>query len=165
MNSAGIPANPGRRHNNGVEIMLKRVLAAILFGTPLSTAAIAQGNPMCSNVAEAASWPADQDAVVAAPDNHKVLFENDDIRVLQVSVRAGEREKTHHHKYPSVMIVHSRPSYKNYDKQGNEIPPATVPAEMPVVARLPAQAAHAIQVFDSRPFMAIRVELKKLCQP
>nr|WP_321226677.1 hypothetical protein [uncultured Psychroserpens sp.] len=31
-----------------------------------------------------ADWPAELDAVVAAPHNHKILLENDQVRVLEV---------------------------------------------------------------------------------
>ena len=45
------------------------------------------------------------DAVVAAPGSHQVLFENDDVRVLEVTIAAGHREPEHTHRDPSVMIV------------------------------------------------------------
>lgn len=147
------------------EQAMKRSSICALLLCFVSFPAAAQGNQMCSNWTEAKSWPVEQDAVNAAPDNHRVLLETDDLRVLEVTVRPGEREKVHHHRWPSVMVVTQRPSYKNYDKEGKEIPPATSAApELPIVARLPAQAAHAINVLDTLPFKAIRVEFKRLCQ-
>ena len=38
------------------------------------------------------TWPPSMDAVVAAPGSHQVLFENDDVRVLEVTTAAGHRE-------------------------------------------------------------------------
>jgi hypothetical protein len=35
------------------------------------------------------TWPPSMDAVVAAPESHRVLFENDDVRVLEVIIAAG----------------------------------------------------------------------------
>ena len=49
--------------------------------------------------------PPSMDAVVAAPGSHRVLFENDDVRVLEVTIAAGHREPEHTHRDPSVMIV------------------------------------------------------------
>ena len=124
-------------------------------------------HPLSGNTAEATSWPPDLDAVKAAPANHKVIFESDELRVLEVTVRPGEREPLHHHRWPSVMVLHKRPVLKNYDKDGAEIKPGAgspTPADLPFVARLPAQAAHAVHVLDAQPFHAIRVEFKKLCQ-
>ncbi len=51
-----------------------------------------------------ATWDPALDAVVAAPKNHKVIFENDNLRVLEVTLEAGEEEPTHHHRWPSVFV-------------------------------------------------------------
>ena len=132
-----------------------------------SQAQVSPDHPLCGNAAEATSWSPDLDAVKAAPGNHKVIFESDELRVLEVTVRPGEREPLHHHRWPSVMVLHKRPALKNYDKDGAEIKPGAgspTPTDLPFVARLPAQAAHAVHVLDAQPFHAIRVEFKKLCQ-
>jgi hypothetical protein len=42
-------------------------------------------------------WPPHLDAVTAAPKNHRVLWEDDQVRVLEVTVRPGEREELRHH--------------------------------------------------------------------
>jgi len=51
------------------------------------------------------TWPPSMDAVVAAPGSHRVLFENDDVRVLEVTIAAGHRVPEHTHRDPGVMIV------------------------------------------------------------
>lgn len=148
--------------------MRKRTLLLVSLSLMFSTNAQseAQENPMCIGIEEASKWPSELDAVAAAPKNHRVLLENDEIRVLEVTVRAGEREELHHHRWPSAMIIDSRPNYANYDQNGKEIPPAVAGAPVfPVIARLPAQPAHKIEVFGGQPqpFHAIRIEFKKLC--
>jgi predicted metal-dependent enzyme (double-stranded beta helix superfamily) len=45
------------------------------------------------------------DAVAAAPDNHRVVFENEKVRVLEVTIKPGEKEPFHVHPMPSVMTV------------------------------------------------------------
>jgi hypothetical protein len=50
------------------------------------------------------NWDPALDAVIAAPGNHRVLFENDALRVLEVTLRDGEEEPTHHHRWPSVFV-------------------------------------------------------------
>jgi hypothetical protein len=50
------------------------------------------------------TWDPALDAVAAAPANHKVLFENDRLRVLEVTLEPSEEEPTHHHRWPSVFI-------------------------------------------------------------
>ena len=139
--------------------------------TAASLSSVAQAppeHPLCANSVEAKGWAPELDAVKAAPSNHKVIFESEELRVLEVTVRPGEREQLHHHPWPSVMVLHKRPTLKNYDKDGNEIRPGAgspTPTDLPFAARLPAQAAHAVHILDTQPFHAIRVEFKRLCQP
>ena len=51
-----------------------------------------------------AHWDPKLDAVIAAPANHKVVFENDRLRVLEVILEPNEQEPTHHHRWPSVFV-------------------------------------------------------------
>lgn len=49
-------------------------------------------------------WADSLDAVKAAPQNHKVIFENDKIRILEVILKPYEFEQMHTHRFPSVMF-------------------------------------------------------------
>lgn len=59
-------------------------------------------------------WPDTMDAVSAAPKNHKVLYEDDKVRILEVTVEPGEKENMHYHRWPSVLIVDSPAKKKEY---------------------------------------------------
>ena len=37
-------------------------------------------------------WPRELDALIAAPDSHRLLLENDRVRVLEVVIEPGARE-------------------------------------------------------------------------
>src|ERR1700723_4241637 len=51
------------------------------------------------------SFPDGYDAVQAAPDTHKVIFENEFVRVLEVSVpAAGKMIPMHHHRWPGFFL-------------------------------------------------------------
>jgi hypothetical protein len=50
-------------------------------------------------------WPDSLDACIAAPQSHRVLFENDLARVLEVVIEPGTREPLHTHRAPRVKIV------------------------------------------------------------
>lgn len=52
-----------------------------------------------------ADWPAELDATVAAPQNHRVLLENDEVRVLEVFLEPGAVEPPHHHRWSSVLCL------------------------------------------------------------
>ncbi|MDF3837598.1 hypothetical protein P3W85_32330 [Cupriavidus basilensis] len=140
---------------------------AALAGAMIATNGLAQTTAMCAGLSDAASWAADREAVTAAPRNHKVIYETANMRVLEVTVLPGEREISHHHRWPSVMVVDSRPPYVNYDKDGKvfqSVVQGQQSVELPLMVRLPAQAEHAIENTGDRPFHAIRIEYKQQCQ-
>lgn len=50
-------------------------------------------------------FPDGYDAVQAAPNSHRVIFENSLVRVLQVTVPPpGTTEPMHHHRWPSFFL-------------------------------------------------------------
>ena len=50
-------------------------------------------------------WPASLDAMIAAPEHHEVLLENDQVRVLNTRIGPGEETPLHIHPWPSVLYV------------------------------------------------------------
>jgi hypothetical protein len=50
------------------------------------------------------TWDPTLDAVVAAPKHHKVIFENERLRVLEVTLEPNDEEPIHHHRWPSVFV-------------------------------------------------------------
>ena len=50
-------------------------------------------------------WPGDLDGVKAAPETHKVIFENEHVRVLQVTIPPHSKEPVHTHCLPSTLYV------------------------------------------------------------
>ena len=57
------------------------------------------------NAQDKTGFPDGFDAVDAAPQSHKVLFENAIVRVLQVEVAPGTKEPMHHHRWPSIFVI------------------------------------------------------------
>ncbi len=45
------------------------------------------------------------DPVEVSPDSYKVLLENDQVRVLQMDLKAGETDETHSHPSETVYFV------------------------------------------------------------
>lgn len=43
------------------------------------------------------------DAVTAAPTSHRVLLEDEKVRVLHVEIAPGATEPMHEHRWPSIM--------------------------------------------------------------
>jgi hypothetical protein len=51
------------------------------------------------------AWPDELDALIAAPDHHRLLLENEQVRVLETAIPAGETTAVHTHRWPNVQYV------------------------------------------------------------
>ena len=99
-------------------------------------------------------WPISTEAVHAAPNNHRVLFENDSVRLLEVTVQPGQTEPLHWHMYPSVFAIngvlaaltdHTADSTTNRPRQFED-----ADWTEPQCRTMPVQAPH--QVTGAGPF-------------
>ncbi|MBI3349198.1 MAG: hypothetical protein HY020_18555 [Burkholderiales bacterium] len=103
-------------------------------------------------------WRPELDATAAAPQHHKVLLENDEVRVLEVTVAPGEREPLHVHRYPAVMIIDTSPHMVEHLQDGSSRDLGVRP---PGTRWFPVVQGHAMENVGNVPLHAIRVELKK----
>lgn len=77
-----------------------------------------------SDASDRMNWDPSLDAVIAAPKHHKVLFENDAIRVLDVTLEPDEEEPLHHHRWPSVFVFDQvSPPIHDIAPDGTVLPP------------------------------------------
>jgi hypothetical protein len=126
---------------------------ASLFIAPLllsGCVATQPGKPFAAAKGATVSWPwpDSMDAVGAAPKNHKVLYEDERVRILEVTVEPGEKENMHYHRWPSVLIVDSPARKKEYTSDckvtSTDRPSAETP--LPIIVRMgptPARKAKA----------------------
>jgi len=108
-------------------------------------------------------WPDFLDALVAAPDHHKLLLENDRVRVLNTRVRAGDRTPVHTHRWPSVLYVLSWSNFVRYDDQGKVLVDSRrVDAfkDPPAVVWSPPLPPHSLQNIGQTDLIIIAIELK-----
>lgn len=64
------------------------------------------------------SEPTSLDAMTAAPDHHKVLLENDRVRVLDTHLAPGDTTPVHEHAWPAVLHVQSWSDFVRIDRDG-----------------------------------------------
>ncbi|MFN2189360.1 MAG: hypothetical protein ACK2T3_11395 [Candidatus Promineifilaceae bacterium] len=50
-------------------------------------------------------WPEELDALVAAPENHTLLFENESLRVLDTRIAPGGTTPVHTHRWPGALYT------------------------------------------------------------
>lgn len=51
------------------------------------------------------TWPESLDAMQAASDHHKILLENDHVRVVEAWVAPADTVPVHTHRWPGVILV------------------------------------------------------------
>ncbi|MGO9352157.1 MAG: hypothetical protein ACLP3C_15530 [Mycobacterium sp.] len=107
-------------------------------------------------------WPTTMDALLAAPASHRVLLENDRVRVLDVVIEPGTREPEHTHQAPSLMIIDEPARIRYY--AGDELrfeSHARSGAPPGVRVRwMEPEGPHSVENIDQHRYHAIRVELK-----
>ncbi|WP_243870384.1 nuclear transport factor 2 family protein [Salegentibacter sp. BDJ18] len=111
-----------------------------------------------------ANWPAELDAVIAAPNNHKILLENDQVRVLEVYLAPEEKEPLHHHKWPSVLYIQEAADFIDYDSNDKVIfntQKLPEPLSFPLTMTKEPEAPHSVvNLSKTKPIRLIRVEMK-----
>lgn len=122
--------------------------------------------PMSTDGSDPKTWDMKKDGVLLAPGNHKVLYEDDEVRVLMVTVAPGTAEPYHLHPYPSVLVnVATRPTQLiNRDASGKEAKNwASIDLlESPVLIIVdPPVATHSIKNVGTTPGLSVRVEFKR----
>ena len=133
----------------------------VLLGTLLLVSCL--GTFGEDSTAELASY----DAVVADPGHHRVVFENEKVRVLEVIIKPGEKEPFHVHLMPTVMNIITGAKLR--------ITQATVEDGKLVIGKsievgndnfqppplwMPPQMLHSAENIGSATFHAYRIELK-----
>lgn len=108
------------------------------------------------------SWPSELDALTAAPENHKLLFENDSVRVLNTIIQPGQSTPLHTHCWPATLYVLSVGDFIRRDENGsitldsrNSPPPS--PGSALWIAPLPP---HTLENIGTTEIRIIAVEIK-----
>ena len=108
-------------------------------------------------------WGDELDAVVAAPNSHRVVFENEQVRVLEVTLAPGVHEPEHTHRWPSVMVTDERARIRYF--AGTELifeSPDPLPDGLtPRASWLDPEGPHSVENIDTVRLHALRFELKQ----
>lgn len=109
------------------------------------------------------AWPDSLDALVAAPGNHSLLFENDRVRVVQTRILPGHSTPVHTHRWPSVMFVFASSDLIRSDDLGNVLMDTRQSREGPALnspAWLEPLPPHSVKNVGDAEFRAVQVEIK-----
>jgi len=146
---------------------MKRCAMLVAVGLIAALQDVGVGYAQGANASEAhpIAWdgPESLDAVVASPDSHTVLFENEHVRVLEVIIGPGVKEPIHTHQWVSVMLIDDPATLKYYGKEDEVVFEGMYPppeAGTSGMLWLEPEDLHAVENIDTVEFHAIRVELK-----
>jgi len=120
---------------------------------------------LIQEMSKSAIWTPELDAVIASPKNHKVILENDKVRVLEITLLPNETENLHHHKWPSVIYIPEGNDFVDYDGEGNILIDSrklTNPSVYPIVIYNDNDILHQTKnVSKTKSIRLIRVEMKQ----
>ena len=102
------------------------------------------------------------DGVTAAPGNHRVLFENELVRVIETTIAAAEVTPLHTHLAPTVMYVLSGSDFIRRDEHGETMFDTRADPDfvLPTVQFSTGTPKHTIENTGTDALVVIGVELK-----
>jgi hypothetical protein len=109
-------------------------------------------------------WPASLDALVAAPKHHRLLLENNRVRMLEVRIGPGETVPVHTHRWPSAIYVVRTSDFIRRDGEGNVLfdsRTAGAAPEAPTVQWIGPLPPHSVENIGGAEILLISTELKE----
>lgn len=104
--------------------------------------------------------PSELDALIAAPKQHRLLLENDRVRVLDTEIAPGERTPLHTHCWPAVHYIVSWSDFVRRDSDDATL--VDTRGREPVSGALWSAplGPHSLENVGSSPIRVISVEIK-----
>ena len=120
--------------------------------------------PISTDGSDPATWDPKKASAIAAPENHKIVFENENLRVISVTIPAGTTEPYHDHPYYSLLVIDGAGRDVDHDATGKVAvtPQSGASRTLPFAFLQPPQALHAVEDLDKqKDGHLIRIEFKK----
>ncbi|MCR9188388.1 MAG: hypothetical protein NXH96_06285 [Alteromonadaceae bacterium] len=145
--------------------LLLPITLTMLVLVPTVGAQDQEAQPLLYQTGDPTEWPPELDAVIAAPENHTVLLENDRVRVFEVTLAPGELENLHHHRWPSVLHITEAGHFIDRNADGEVIFDSremSGPLTLPLTMWKDPEAPHSVEnLSTTQRLRLLRVELKQ----
>jgi hypothetical protein len=109
-------------------------------------------------------WPDSLDALAAAPGFHRLVLENDEVRVLETRIGPGETVPVHTHRWPSVIHTLANGHVVRRDDEGRVLTDTRAsgtPPETGTTVWVAPMPPHSVENVDSTEIRLLNVELKR----
>lgn len=111
----------------------------------------------------AVTWDPALDALIAAPKHHRLMLENESVRVLETKILPGEMAPVHTHCWPAAYYVISWSDFVRRDEKGEVM----VDSREKGITITPGEAIwagelgpHTLENVGDQPIHIISVEVK-----
>jgi quercetin dioxygenase-like cupin family protein len=112
---------------------------------------------------ESTFWPTELDAVLASSAHHRLVMENESVRVLETIIQPGETTALHTHQWPAATYFLSCSDMIRRDADGNVL----MDSRTLETQRLPGEAAwtpslgpHSLENVGDSVIHVVTVEVK-----
>jgi|SRR5665213_995011 len=106
-------------------------------------------------------WPDSLDALAAAPAHHRLVLENDRVRVLDTRIPAGDVVPVHTHRWAAVYYTISPGDFVRRDGEGNVLFDTRIHSRPPAGgAWIESLPPHSVENVGDSEIHLISVELK-----
>jgi hypothetical protein len=112
-------------------------------------------------------WPDSLDALVAAGEYHRLLFENERVRVLEVRIAPGQFVPVHTHRWPSAVYIVSASDFIRRDGEGNVLLDSRFAGPLPATPTVQWTGPlppHSVENIGNSEILLVTTELKELEQ-
>jgi ketosteroid isomerase-like protein len=106
-------------------------------------------------------WPDSLDAMIAAPKHHRLVFENDRVRVLDTLIPPGDTVPVHTHRWPAVYYTIQPGEFIRRDGEGSLLFDSRTAPPRPSASFLDCLPPHSVENVGSSDIHLISFELKE----
>jgi len=108
-------------------------------------------------------WPDSLDAMLAAPDHHQLLLEDERVRVLHTRIAAGDLVPLHTHRWGGVAYLQSFSHFIRRDERGEilfDSRQAGEPPKVPCAQWMQPLPPHTVENLGPLEISVLIIELK-----
>jgi hypothetical protein len=106
------------------------------------------------------AWPDSMDAMIAAPEHHTVVLENEHVRVVETRIPAGDRTPVHTHRWAAVYHTLAHGHFVRRDHEDKVLFDTRLSPSDEATIWMEGLEPHSVENVGSSDIHVISVEIK-----